>query len=378
MKPYYDYIIAGAGCAGLSLAMHMLQNKDLSEKNVLIIDKDQKINNDRTWCFWEKGEGLFETIVYKKWDQICISTEHYYNKIPILPYQYKMIRAIDFYNYCMNCISQKPNFEIIHTTINHLFSSEDSTGVMLGEEWIEAEYVFNSLPHQKPLLNSKEYWLWQHFRGWLIQTATPHFDDSVATMMDFRVSTAEDAAFCYVLPISPGEALIEYTLFSQTLLDTASYEEKLLHYINGILGIEAFTILETEEGKIPMTNYNFDLCQNNIINIGTSGGQTKGSTGYTFNFIQKHSKQIIDKLVQHKKPIIKPSTKFRFYDSILLRLLDKSYYPADLLFERLFSRNQIQQVFRFLDNESGINEDIRIISTLPFRPFLNTAIGHLL
>jgi lycopene beta-cyclase len=67
-----------------------------------------------------------------------------------------------------------------------------------------------------------------------------------------------------------------------------------------------------------------------------------------------------------------------FYDSVLLRLLDKSYYPADQLFEKLFSRNKIQQVFKFLDNESAIKEDIRIISSLPFMPFLKSALEHLL
>lgn len=380
MKAKYDYIIAGAGCAGLSLAMHMIHNDQLSGKDVLIIDKDLKLNNDRTWCFWEENGGLFESVVHKRWDQICFTTDHYYSRFSIRPYQYKMIRGIDFYNYCLQHINQKPNFELVHNSINHLFSSEETTGVMIGEDWIEAEYVFNSLPlRQKPLLNSKEYWLWQHFRGWMIQTATPRFDDSVATIMDFRVHKIEgNSAFCYVLPLSPTQALVECTLFSHALLDPPLYENELLHYMNSVLGIKEFEILEVEEGKIPMTNYNFDLCQNNIINIGTNGGQTKGSTGYTFNFIQKHSKQIIENLIQNKKPLIRSSSKFRFYDSILLRLLDKSVYPIDLLFEKLFSRNKIQQVFRFLDNESGIKEDLKIISSLPFKPFLNSALGHLL
>jgi len=379
LKAKYDYIIAGAGCAGLSLAMHMIDNDELSQKKVLIIDRELKLNNDRTWCFWEKGEGLFESIVYKRWEQISFNTEHNYCRYSILPYQYKMIRGIDFYNHCLQSIKKKPNFELVHHSINHLFSSDDSTGVMLGEEWIAAEYVFNSIPPQKPLLNSKEYWLWQHFKGWLIQIPAPHFDDLVATIMDFRVQGTEgDSAFCYVLPLSPTLALVEYTLFSHSLLDPPFYEKELLNYINSILGIKDFEILEVEEGKIPMTNYNFDLSQNNIINIGTNGGQTKGSTGYTFNFIQKHSKQIIENLLHHKKPLIRSSSKFRFYDSILLRLLDKSIYPADLLFDKLFSRNKIQQVFKFLDNESDIGEDLRIISSLPFKPFLNTALGHLL
>jgi len=61
----YDYIITGAGCAGLSLAMHMIHSGRFSDKKVLLVDKDPKRANDRTWCFWEKEEGLFQSIVYK-------------------------------------------------------------------------------------------------------------------------------------------------------------------------------------------------------------------------------------------------------------------------------------------------------------------------
>ena len=44
MKPklQYDYIIAGAGCAGLSLAMHIIHSGKLQDKKVLIIDQNPK------------------------------------------------------------------------------------------------------------------------------------------------------------------------------------------------------------------------------------------------------------------------------------------------------------------------------------------------
>ena len=60
----YDYIIAGSGCAGLSLLHKILQTPSLQNKSILVIDKDQKKSNDRTWCFWEKNPGPFESIVY--------------------------------------------------------------------------------------------------------------------------------------------------------------------------------------------------------------------------------------------------------------------------------------------------------------------------
>jgi glycine/D-amino acid oxidase-like deaminating enzyme len=59
-KDSFDYIIAGGGLAGLSLAFYLNESEHLRGKKVLIIDRDAKRRNDRTWCFWEREPGAFE------------------------------------------------------------------------------------------------------------------------------------------------------------------------------------------------------------------------------------------------------------------------------------------------------------------------------
>ena len=55
------------GCAGLSLAMQ-LKRSSLNFSKVLLIDKDLKNKNDRTWCFWTKEKNnWFDEIVFKRW-----------------------------------------------------------------------------------------------------------------------------------------------------------------------------------------------------------------------------------------------------------------------------------------------------------------------
>ena len=49
----YDYIIIGAGASGLLLADAMGQDSFFATKNILLLDKDSKKINDRTWCYWE-------------------------------------------------------------------------------------------------------------------------------------------------------------------------------------------------------------------------------------------------------------------------------------------------------------------------------------
>jgi len=93
----YDYIIIGAGAAGLMLVDAMIKDDFYKGKSILLLDKDSKQTNDRTWCFWEKGEGQFDTIVNKKWNHIYFGGKQFSKRFNINPYTYKMVRGIDFY-----------------------------------------------------------------------------------------------------------------------------------------------------------------------------------------------------------------------------------------------------------------------------------------
>ena len=51
----YDYIIIGAGMAGLQLANAFIDDSHFKSKSILIIEPHQKNPTEKTWCFWEKG-----------------------------------------------------------------------------------------------------------------------------------------------------------------------------------------------------------------------------------------------------------------------------------------------------------------------------------
>ena len=125
----YDYIFTGAGCAGLSLLMQLVSSGKFADKRILLIDKAPKNTNDRTWCFWETEEGLFEPIVHKRWNAAWYHTDRFSRLLDLYPFQYKMIRGIDFYNYCFDLITQQPNFFILLQKVDSVFS-ENETGVI--------------------------------------------------------------------------------------------------------------------------------------------------------------------------------------------------------------------------------------------------------
>mgnify|MGYP000539564976 CR=1 FL=1 len=113
MNKLYDYIIVGAGASGLMTAYRMCSDTFFDDKNILLIDVEKKSKNDRTWCFWEDSEGEWDGILTTSWKKIAFKSEDFFKDDNIAPYQYKMIKSIDFYNTVWNLIDTKENDVII-------------------------------------------------------------------------------------------------------------------------------------------------------------------------------------------------------------------------------------------------------------------------
>lgn len=356
----------------------MMASGKFNDKKILLLDKEEKIKNDRTWCFWETEPGLFENIVYKQWERLWFHDKTFSRGMDISPYKYKMIRGIDFYNYCYSAIRKQENIDIRFDEVKQIKSDNTKATLHLSQGSIESAYVFNSVLFEKPSLRKNEHYLLQHFKGWIIETNKPVFNPKEATFMDFRIGQQQGITFVYVLPFTKSKALVEYTLFSKELLPSDAYNQALKEYIQLVLQISGYTILEEEFGIIPMTNYRFASFEGRVINIGTAGGQTKASSGYTFKFIQKHSKAIVDQLIEKGNPFAEThSKKFQFYDSILLHILSHNRLKALEIFSPLFRRNRPQSLLQFMDNESSLKQDLKIISSLPVIPFIKAALKQL-
>lgn len=376
----YDYIISGAGAAGLSLLMRMMATPAFLEKRILVIDKAPKQGNDRTWCFWENKQGLFESIVHHQWNSVHFFSNQFSRLIDLSPYHYKMIRSKDFYHHVQQQAVTHTNIQFRYGTVGSVGSNKAEAWVMIDGEKIVADYVFNSILLQPVNVPPKKHYLLQHFKGFFIKTTAPVFNADIATLMDFRISQKHGTAFVYVLPFSTDTALVEYTLFTKQLLKDDEYVSELNHYIKQYLHVDTFAIMEEEFGIIPMTNVKFSSNEERVTYIGTAGGQTKGSSGYTFQFIQKHSEKIVDNLLKKKSPANSNSffqKRFSFYDATLLNILATNKYPSDKIFAIMFEKNPIDSVLRFLDNESSLKDDIKIMSTLPKRIFMKAALEEM-
>ncbi len=291
-----------------------------------------------------------------------------------------MIRGIDFYNYAFGLISQQSNFEIATGEISLLKNENEFGSVIINGKEVKAQYIFNSIIFQQPVLRSNEYYLLQHFKGWIIETEQDVFDKNVAVLMDFRVAQTHGTTFVYVMPFEKNKALVEYTLFSHDELTQKEYDDALKKYIKEFVTAQGYKISEEEYGVIPMTNHRFAVNNGNIINIGTAGGQTKASSGYTFQFIQNQSAAITHQLVNGNSAAVKTKAllkRFNFYDSTLLNILHHKKLEGRKIFSQLFKKNKPQHVLRFLDNDSSFIEELQIISSLPTGVFLKAALQQL-
>ena len=368
----YDYIITGSGASGLMLAYRMSKDPFFNDCSILIIDKEKKEANDRTWCFWENNTGEWDHLVYKSWNTILFKSNFFKKEIPLDSYSYKMIRSADFYKQLRKILYSKENFTIIEDRVENIKDEESFVRVKTSTNRYKANKVFNSIDFKKSFENQSEYpVLLQHFKGWFIETDTDVFNDSIATLMDFTIQQKQNTRFMYVLPLTPRKALFEYTLFSKNTLSNDEYESEISTYIKN-KGVINYKIYEKEKGIIPMTSYKFwNHNSKNVLHIGTVGGWTKASTGYTFRNITKKTKQIVDFLKKESDfRNFRKKTRFWWYDLLLIDVLTKDNHFGSKLFSRLFQRNSVSNVFKFLDDESNLFQEVRIILSIPPLKFI--------
>jgi len=371
--PKYDYIIIGAGAAGLLLADALGKDKYFASKSILVLDKDDKTQNDRTWCFWERGKGQFDDLIYKTWDTIYFGGQQLQKSTPIAPYTYKMLRGIDFYNHFLPKIKAYPNITWVQEEVEHIEEQEKEVLVTTSSQKFKGQTVFSSLyDPSTPLKQGKYPVLQQHFVGWLIKTEQSVFKSTEATFMDFSVPQKGNTRFMYVLPFSDNEALVEYTLFSEHHLEKSEYEEAIKTYILENYGDIKYSIEETEYGSIPMTCYPFHQHNTHqVFHIGIAGGWAKPSTGYTFY----NTSRQVPKLVEHLKtgkPLTKlhQNSRFLFYDMLLLDILYENNHLGHEIFESMFKRRKASLILKFLENETNLWEELKIVTAPKPMPFI--------
>ena len=273
----FDYIIIGGGCAGLSLAYELEVHEILKDKTLAIVEPRAEYKRDKTWSFWKVSPHNFDDCVKKSWEHFSINIPGKTNYLECKNYPYQSIDSGLFYEKINKKLKENKNISFFKN---------------IKEINTQNSFVFNSVPNIK----KKHSNLWQHFCGVEIETKKNFFDEEIFNLMDFDCEQRESVHFFYTLPYSKNKALVETTWLSRMNDNSQKdYDQQIKDYINKHLKIKDYKIAYKEQGAIPLF-YPVYKKEKNKINIGTAGGMTRLSTGYTFLNIQEHSKYIRENL----------------------------------------------------------------------------------
>lgn len=366
----YDIALVGAGGAGMCM-LHALHEAGLLQQlRVLVLEPQQKTQNDRTWCFWAEPEApllqAFGKSCSHHWTQATAGGR----RQSLAPYAYYQIRSSDLYRQVQAEVADYPLLSWRQERL--LGVVETAGGLLLQTETAQytAGLAFDS---RIPPGMFAEEGLWQSFSGLRIRLHQPQFDPREMELMRFDIPQAGSTQFMYVLPSSPTEALVELTRFDKILLDAGEASTFLHDWCGHQFG--GFEVVEVENGRIPMQQLplgpRHHATEERLIPIGTAAGAVKSSTGYALQNMYAHAQALVAALkVGALLPRVHQPPRFAFYDRLLLDILGRHPERGSHIFTRLFQRLPLPAVFRFLDEKSRLTQELPLLAALPLPTFL--------
>ncbi|GAO45190.1 lycopene cyclase family protein [Flavihumibacter petaseus] len=361
-KPYnysysYDFVFAGAGVAGLSLLVRMLQSGLFNGFSFLLVDRDRKASDNTHWCFWERGRGYFESLVAHRWQKTWIHGPGYSDCIPIAPYEYKMIRKNDFYRYCLDYIKTRDNVRLLFEPVRSI-RQHNNRGVLHlenGERYEAAIKLFQSFQLQPTPADRRI--LLRHSSGWVIETPSPQFDVSANTMMDLRMPQQDGVNFMCTMPLAENRVFIASNLISGKSPAEKADDERLSGYLRNNLCLSAYHVVDIEKRSTLMNSESRQSTDRNIVHIGGR---------HSFGLIQEESDAVLRAFLSNEdigKACSHPH-RFRFYDKMMNEALRHKHPSGAAHLTRIFRRNPVQRVFRFLDKQTTLTEDLQMMASL--------------
>jgi lycopene beta-cyclase len=376
--PDVDLALVGGGGAG-SLVLAALRRHGVRGLRVAVLDPVRKRGQDRTWAFWGRPGGDLEPLLAASWEQVEVTTAARRRVLDLAPLRYGMLRSAPVYERAAEA-GRWLGATRVDAAVTDLV--DDGARVLLrgadGAPLARASWVLDSRP-RPPARPGRTSWL-QHFRGWWVESSAPLFDPARAVLMDFRTpQPARGVSFGYVLPVGDRYALVEYTEFSPARLTDDAYDRALRDYL-GRLGLDpaALRVREVEDGVIPMTDAPFPRRPSpRVVRLGTAGGATRPSTGFTFSAMLRQADQVARALAAGRPPVPAPAYPRRhlWMDAVALRALDTGRVGGPEFFDRLFDRNPAERVLRFLDGDTTPAEDLAVMRSSPLLPMISAVLG---
>ncbi|TVR41046.1 MAG: hypothetical protein EA394_06790 [Bacteroidia bacterium] len=373
-KNTYDLIVIGDGLSGFLLLYELSKYPEFANQQVLLLGDGQE--KHRTWCFWEKNlEPVFQQMVHTSWKDLTFRSDNTEIREDLGDLKYYYIPGESFFSYFQEkFLPLHPHITYRNDRALKVNGAPGDFSVVAGDQVYKAKNVYNSVfLGEKPKID-----LWQHFRGWFIESEEEIFDPGSAVLMDFSIDQQGACRFMYILPFSAKSALVELTYFDPEPLGMSEYDKEIERFINGRMG-KNYRILKKEYGQIPMQQGVFHhYGDHGEINLGTIAGMAKPTTGFAFQRIMKDSKALARAYFTGREAKrVDETDRFAFYDSLLLWIIRNHPLAGKNIFTLLFQQTQMDRILRFLDQQTNIWEEVNIFARLPVPIFLRALFSKL-
>lgn len=353
-------VIVGYGLAGACLVAAM------PDRAWTLVDPVAPADDRRTFGCWARGPHPLDAVARRGWRRLGIATDRVH-VVPIAPYRYLSFAIGDWREWAL---ARARHATVVAAAAERVEDSPYGARVWTRDGSIAARWVFDARFAPSAIAPAPgEVLLWQSFHGARIETDDDRFDPDLPLWMDFRGPPCPDGvAFGHVLPDGPRAALVH-----RVQIADRPVRVDLDGYLRDGLGLSRWRAGPVEGGATPMTDHPFPRrIGDRALAVGIAGGRLKPSTGYGVGRMLRDAEHVRASLVARGHPFDLPADpwRFRVLDAAFLRALRAVPARAPEIFGRLFTRNPGPRVLRFLDEEAGIAEILRLGLTLPPGPLL--------
>ena len=266
----YEIGFLGMGAANGLLLLELERKNLLDTLNVLILEPDAKLKNDKTYCFWAGAKheirAQLKDVMFHQWDTVdtgdgleSLEDQHYY-----------MVESIALYNKVKKIAQSHDAITWIRGAVDGLKAEQEGIVVSSGDYSWEVQQLYDSRPPK--IKEPMGPLVLQSFVGWRVKIQEDYWTPNQMTLMDFSIPQNGFTQFMYVLPTDTKEALVEMTRFGSEKLPHELASNHLRNYLlsRGI----SFEVEHEERGVIPMTQYAEVKDQDSrIISTGARAGR---------------------------------------------------------------------------------------------------------